>query len=295
MAALNVGHSLVIMGKFDPEGVLANIDRYKITTAYMVPTQFHRLLRLPSEVRAKYDVSSLHSVVHSAAPCPKDLKQQMFDWWGPVIWETYGGMEGAATIAKPQRWLEKPGTVGRAIAGVEVFILDADGNELPAGEVGHIYYRTVDSFQYHGDDDGTKQAFKGKSFSIGDMGYLDTDGYLFISDRAKDMIISGGVNIYPQEIEAVLAANPAVADVAVIGVPDPDWGEQIKALVEPAEGRVASPELEAELIEYCKERLAAYKVPKSVDFRTELPRTEAGKLYKRILRDQYWADSGRNV
>ncbi|MGE0309322.1 MAG: AMP-binding protein, partial [Acidimicrobiia bacterium] len=295
MAALNVGHSLVIMGKFDPEGALANIDRYKITTAYMVPTQFHRLLRLPAEVRAKYDVSSLHSVVHSAAPCPKDLKQQMFDWWGPVIWETYGGMEGAATIAKPQRWLEKPGTVGRAIAGVEVFILDDDGNEVPRGEVGHIYYRTVDSFQYHGDDDGTKHAFKGKSFSIGDMGYLDTDGYLFISDRAKDMIISGGVNIYPQEIEAVLAANPAVADVAVIGVPDPDWGEQIKALVEPANGRGASPELEAELIEYCKERLAAYKVPKSVDFRAELPRTEAGKLYKRILRDEYWADSGRNV
>jgi long-chain acyl-CoA synthetase len=295
MAALNVGHGLVVMGKFDAEGALSRIDKYKITTAYMVPTQFHRLLRLPPEVRGRYDVSSLHSVVHSAAPCPRELKQQMFDWWGPVIWETYGGMEGAATIAKPQRWLEKPGTVGRAIAGVKVQILDDDGNELAAGQVGNIYYRTVDSFQYHGDGDGTQQAFKGKSFSIGDVGYLDEDGYLFISDRIKDMIITGGVNVYPQEVEAVLSAHPGVADVAVIGIPDADWGEQIKAVVEPAAGYDPTVEFEAALIEWCKERLATYKCPRTVDFRTSLPRTEAGKRYKRLLRDEYWAETGRNV
>jgi long-chain acyl-CoA synthetase len=295
MGALNVGHGLVIMDKFDPEQALALIERHQVRTSYMVPTQFHRLMRLPAEVRERYDVSSLHAVVHSAAPCPRELKEQMMAWWGPVIWETYGGMEGAATIAKPARWLEKPGTVGRAIAGVELKIFDDDGNELPTGEIGNIYYRTVDRFMYHRDDEGTSKAFRGDYFSIGDVGYLDADGYLFIRDRVKDMIISGGVNIFPAESEGVLASHPAVADVGVFGIPDPDWGEQVKAVVMLAPGFEPTSAMADELIEYCKSKLAVYKCPRSVDFRDELPRTEAGKLYKRKLRDQYWAQQERQV
>jgi long-chain acyl-CoA synthetase len=295
MGALHVGHALIVCEKFDPEDTLHLIDKYAITTAYMVPTQFVRLLRLPHEVRAKYNVSSLHSIVHSAAPCPRDVKEQMMAWWGPVIWETYGGTEGAATIAKPQRWLEKPGTVGRAVRGVEVVILDAEGNELPSGQIGQIYMQTEGGFSYHDDADGTKQAFRGKRFTIGDVGYLDADGYLFISDRIKDMVITGGVNVYPAEIEGVLHAHPAVDDVAVIGVPDAEWGESIKAIVQLAPGLEPNADLEDELIEFCRLRLASFKCPRTIDFRDELPRTDAGKLYKRRLRDEYWAAADRQV
>jgi long-chain acyl-CoA synthetase len=295
MGALHVGHGLIVCEKFDAEDTLQLIDKYAVTTAYMVPTQFVRLLRLPAEVRAKYNVSSLHSIVHSAAPCPRDVKEQMMAWWGPVIWETYGGTEGAATIAKPQRWLEKPGTVGRTVRGVEVVILDDEGKELPSGEIGQIYMQTEGGFSYHADADGTKQAFRGKRFTIGDVGYLDADGYLFISDRIKDMVITGGVNVYPAEIEGVLHAHPAVDDVAVIGVPDAEWGESIKAIVQLAPGITPNAELEDELIEFCRARLASFKCPRTVDFRDELPRTDAGKLYKRRLRDEYWAASERQV
>jgi long-chain acyl-CoA synthetase len=291
MGGLNVGHGLVIMGRFDAEESLRLIQQHRVRTAYMVPTQFSRLLALPEEVRGRYDVSSLHAVVHSAAPCPRDVKQKMMDWWGPVVWETYGGMEGAATIAKPHRWLEKPGTVGRSVRGVTLAILDDDGNELPPGEIGNIYMENEVGFSYHGDEEGTKQAHKGKRFSLGDLGYLDEDGYLFISGRAKDMIITGGTNVYPAEIEAVLLGHPAVADVGVIGIPDPDWGESVKAVVQPAAGVEPSEALAAELIAYCRERLASYKCPRSVDFRATLPRTEAGKLYKRQLADEYAAAS----
>ena len=232
--ALNVGQALAILGKFDPEETLAAIERHRVTTAYMVPTQFVRMLRLPQEVRDRYDVSSLEVVVHSAAPCPLEVKKQMMDWWGPVIWETYGGMEGAATIAKPYRWLEKPGTVGRSVAGMKVKILDEDGNELPRGDIGHVYLESERgaTFTYKGDPELTASVSKGKAFTLGDVGYMDEDGYLFINDRAKDMIISGGVNIYPAEVEGVLSEHPAVGDVAVIGVPDTEWGEQVKAIVE---------------------------------------------------------------
>jgi long-chain acyl-CoA synthetase len=296
MGALNVGHSLVIMERFDPEETLRLIERHRITTAYMVPTQFHRLLRLSPQVRSRHDLSSLRVVVHSAAPCPLEIKKRMLDWWGPVIWETYGGMEGAATIAKPHRWLEKPGTVGRAVRGVTLAILDDAGKSLPPKEPG-LVYMSVDgpSFEYTGDRAGADEAFRGKQFTLGDVGYLDEDGYLFIRDRAKDMIITGGVNVYPQEIEAVLAAHPAVLDVAVIGTPNDEWGEEVKAVIQPAAGAVSGADLERELLAWCRERLASYKCPRSVDFRDELPRTDAGKLLKRRLRDEYWQDAGRAV
>ena len=297
LGALNVGQALVILGKFDPELTLAAIERHRVTTAYMVPTQFVRLLRLPQEVKDRYDVSSLEVVVHSAAPCPLEVKQQMMDWWGPVIWETYGGMEGAATIAKPYRWLEKPGTVGRSVAGMSVTILDEDGNELPRGEVGQVYLESErgSTFAYKDDPELTASVSRGRAFTLGDIGLMDEDGYLFIRDRAKDMIISGGVNIYPAEVEGVLSGHPSVGDVAVIGIPDPEWGEQVKAIVELVDGIEPGDELAAELMAYCQERMARYKCPRSIDFRAELPRTDGGKLYKRILREEYWVAAERNV
>lgn len=226
-------------------------------------------------------------MVHSAAPCPRDVKEQMLAWWGPVIWETYGGMEGAATIAKPHRWLEKPGTVGRAVRGVRLSILDEDGNEVPPGTVGQIYMENDVGFSYHNDPDETKRAYRGKRFTLGDLGYLDEDGYLFISGRAKDMIITGGTNVYPAEIEATLLGHPSVRDVGVIGVPDVDWGETVVAIVQLTPGIEPSPELEAELGAFCRERLASYKCPRRWEFRADLPRTEAGKLYKQRIRDDY--------
>ncbi len=294
--ALNVGQALAIMGRFDPEPALALIEKHRATTAYMVPTQFVRLLRLPEEVRQRYDHSSLEVVVHAAAPCPLEIKRQMFDWWGPVIWETYGGIEGAATIAKPLRWLERPGTVGRSIRGMRVSILDEQGDELPPGEVGHVFMESQGpSFEYWGDPELTASAYQGRSFTIGDIGYLDEGGYLYLCDRAKDLIISGGVNVYPAEVEGVLSGHPSVADVAVIGVPDPEWGEQVKAVVEVTTGAEPNDALAAELAAWCRARLAGYKCPRSVDFRGSLPRTDGGKLYKRLLRDEYWAASGRRL
>ena len=294
--ALNVGQTLVVMSRFDAEEALRLIERHRVTTAYMVPTQFVRLLRLPPEVRDAYDLSSLEVVVHAAAPCPKEIKQQMFEWWGPVIWETYGGMEGAATIAKPHHWLERPGTVGRPIRGMAVRVLDDDGEEVPAGEVGHVYMEPEGpSFEYRGDPQLTRSVHRGRAFTIGDMGYVDEDGFLFLCDRAKDLIISGGVNIYPAEVEGVLTVHPRVGDVAVIGVPDPEWGEQVKAVVELVDGVEPTDELADELMAWCRDRLASYKCPRSVDFVPELPRTDGGKLMKRHLRDGYWDAVGRRL
>lgn len=297
LGALNVGQALAIMGRFDAEQTLAAIERHSVTTAYMVPTQFVRMLKLPRHVRDKYDLSSLRSVIHSAAPCPLQTKLDMMAWWGPVIWETYGGTEGPATIAKPHRWLEKPGTVGRPIRGVRVNIVDDDGNTLPPNAIGNVYIERTDgqSFEYRNDAALTASVHRGSAFTIGDVGYLDDDGYLFICDRAKDMIISGGVNIYPAEVEGVLSSHPAVADVAVIGIPDAEWGEQVKAVVELAGEAEPSPELADELIAYCRARLAGFKCPRSVDFESTLPRNEAGKLIKRQVRDAYWAETGRRV
>jgi long-chain acyl-CoA synthetase len=297
--ALNTGQALAILGRFDAEETLAAIETYQVTTAYMVPTQFVRLLRLPAEIKASYDVSSLQVVVHSAAPCPVDVKQRMLDWWGPVIWETYGGMEGAAAIAKPHRWLAKPGTVGRAVRGMSLRILDDDGNELPAGEVGTVWFEPPPNrpgFEYHKDEAKTRDSFNKQGWStVGDMGSLDADGYLYLTDRRTFMIVSGGVNIYPQEAENALIDHPRVYDVAVFGIPDPEMGERVHGVVQPTNWDEAGPELERELLDFVNSQLAHYKCPKAIDFERELPREQTGKLYKRLLRDRYWGDKTSRI
>ncbi|GGO71419.1 AMP-binding protein [Nonomuraea cavernae] len=291
MAFQRIGSTVVVMERFDPEQYLELVQKYGVTHSQLVPTMFIRMLKLPEETRKKYDLSSLQCAIHAAAPCPVPVKQQMMEWWGPIVHEYYAGTEGNGFLyASPQDWLAHPGTVGRSLFGT-VHICDEEGNDLPPGEHGTIYFESGIVFEYHGDPDKTRsvQDPKGRGWTtLGDIGYLDADGLLYLTDRRSYMIISGGVNIYPQEAENLLSIHPKVADVAVIGVPDEEMGEQVKAVVEPMPDVEAGPELEAELIAYCRERLAHFKCPKSVDFRDELPRHPTGKLYKRLLRDEYW-------
>jgi long-chain acyl-CoA synthetase len=295
-SAINIGHTIVLMDKWTPQQMLHLIDKYKVTNTHMVPTQFVRLLNMPEEERAKYDVSSLRHMVHAAAPCPPEVKRQMIEWWGPVIDEYYAASEGGGTIVFADEWMEHPGTVGRAWPISEVVILDDDGNELPAGEIGTVYmHMMTGDFEYYKDKEKTEKSRQGKFFTVGDVGYLDEDGWLFLSDRKIDMIISGGANIYPAEIESELILHPKVADVAVFGIPHDDWGEEVKAVIEPTEGVEGGPELEAEILEWSTERLAKYKRPKSIDFTTEMPRDPNGKLYKRKLRDPYWEGRERAI
>jgi long-chain acyl-CoA synthetase len=262
----------------------------------MVPTQFVRLLGLPDDVRARYDVSSLRHMVHAAAPCPPEVKRQMIEWWGPVIDEYYAASEGGGTLVTAAQWLEHPGTVGRAWPGAEIVILDDDGNELEPFQVGTVYmHMPVGAFEYYKDKEKTERSRQGRFFTVGDVGFLDDDGWLFLSDRKTDMIISGGANIYPAEIESELILHPKVADVAVFGIPHDDWGEEVKAVVEPIEGVEGSPELEAEILEWAATRLAKYKTPRTIDFTAELPRDPNGKLYKRKLRDPYWEGRDRAI
>ena len=289
-------HPVVLMEKWDAEEALRLIERYRVSDTAMVPTQLHRLMQLPENVRARYDVSSLRQVIHAAAPCPVELKRKLFDWLGPVIYEFYGATEGGGTLAKPQDWLDHPGTVGRPWQGADVRVLDDDGNEVPAGTVGTVYMKLMGGdFRYKGDNDKTAANRHGEYFTVGDMGELDEDGFLYLRDRKIDMIISGGVNIYPAEVEAALLSHPAVGDAAVFGIPDEEWGEQVKAVVEPATGYGASPELAEELQAYCITQLAKYKCPRSIDFTDTMPRDPNGKLYKRRLRDPYWERSGRDM
>ena len=293
--SLHYEHAVSLMERWNPETALRMIERDRVTTTHMVPTQFHRLLLLPDEERARRDVSSLRNVLHAAAPCPVETKRRMLEWWGPVIYEYYGATEGGGTLVRPDEWLRKPGTVGRAWEGAEIRILDDDGNDLPAGEPGAVYMKLLQPFDYKGDEKKTRESRRGDFFTVGDVGYLDADGYLFLCDRKIDMIISGGVNIYPAEIEAVLFTHPKVGDAAVFGVPDDDWGERVKAAIEPAPGVEAGEDFERELIDYCAGRLAKYKCPRSVDVHEALPRDPNGKLYKRRLRDPYWEGRDRVI
>lgn len=289
MGVHQVGGTVIAMERFDAEEALALIERYRVTHIQVVPTMFGRMLKLPDDVRSRYDVSSLTMAVHAAAPCPVAVKQQMIEWWGPIIHEYYAGTEGNGFVyCNSEDWLAHPGTVGRAIVG-ELHILDDDGNEVPAGQEGTIYFGGATDFEYHNDPEKTAESRNAQGWStLGDVGRLDDDGFLYLTDRKTYMIITGGVNVYPQETENILAVHPKVMDVAVIGVPNEDFGEEVKAVVQPMDMADAGPELERELIAYCKEHLADVKCPRSVDFTEELPRHPTGKLYKRLLRDKYW-------
>jgi long-chain acyl-CoA synthetase len=288
MGAQRMGGTVVVMEKFDPLETLRLIEQYKVTHMQMVPTMFVRLLKLPDEDRHRYDLSSLKTVIHAAAPCPVDVKHKMMAWWGPIIHEYYSSSEGAGfTLIGPEEWLAHPGSVGRS-AGGAIHILGDDGEELPAGEIGTIWFEGTPRFVYHKDAQKTAEAFNDRGWSsLGDMGHVDEEGYLYMSDRRTNLILSGGVNIYPQEIENALTLHPEVLDVAVIGVPDPEMGQQVKAVVHAADPSKAGPELEAELIAFCRTNLSSYKCPKTVDFVDELPRMPSGKLAKRLLVDQY--------
>jgi len=294
--SLHLGHKVVLMDKWSPEEMLRLIDKQGVTTSHMVPTQFHRLLALPEDVRTKYDVSSLRCMVHAAAPCPIEIKRRMIDWWGDSIMEYYAATEGGGTIVTAKEWLDRPGTVGKAWSGSEIRILDDDGNQLTPGQIGTVYMALAQAtFEYKGDPEKTNANRRDGFFTVGDVGELDEDGYLFLRDRKIDMIISGGVNIYPAEIEGTFLACPLVGDVAIFGIPNEDWGEEIKAVIEPAEGQEAGPALEAQLREFAEANLASYKRPKSYDFTTEMPRDPSGKLYKRKLRDPYWEGVKRSI
>ncbi|MDQ8732281.1 acyl-CoA synthetase [Bradyrhizobium sp. LHD-71] len=287
----SLGGTSVIMEHFDAETYLRMIERYKITQSQLVPTMFVRMLKLPDDVRKKYDLSTLTGAIHAAAPCPIDVKAKMIDWWGPILVEYYAGSEGnGVTVSTSKDWLTHRGTVGRAVVG-KVKVLDEEGNELPPGEIGTIYFADGPQFAYHNDPEKTKRAFNDKGWStLGDVGYVDNDGFLYLTDRKAYMIISGGVNIYPQETEDVLIGHPEVADVAVFGVPNEEMGEEVKAVVQPRDMAKASKAFEAELIAFCRQKLSALKCPRSIDFEAELPRTPTGKLVKRHLRDRYWAE-----
>ncbi|MEU8204859.1 AMP-binding protein [Streptosporangium sp. NPDC049046] len=288
--ALQFGHTVVVAERPRPEKILALIERHRVSVTFTVPTVVHRLLRLPEEVRARYDVSSMRAMVLSGASCPPEVKRAAIAWFGPVVCEFYGTTEGSAAALNSEEWLSKPGSVGHPLPGMRLRILDADGVELPTGEIGNVYFMPPVPFEYHNDPDKTASAMRDGFFSAGDLGYLDADGWLYIVDRRVDLILSGGVNVYPAEIEVALITHPAVADVAVIGVPDPDWGQRVVAVVQPEPGTRAGDALAEELTEHCRAVLAGYKVPKAFEFRGELPRNGAGKLRRSEVRETFLAD-----
>ncbi len=290
MTVMRLGGTCVVMEHFDAERYLELVEQHRITHTQLVPTMFVRMLKLPPEARARRDVSSLKCAIHAAAPCPIPVKEQMIAWWGPVLWEYYAGTEGnGMTMVNSGEWLAHKGTVGRAVVG-KLKICDDEGKELPAGEAGTVYFAEGKVFEYHNDPSKTLESRHPLGWTtLGDVGYVDGEGYLYLTDRKAYMIISGGVNIYPQEAENVLITHPKVADVAVFGVPNEEFGEEVKAVVQPRDLREAGPELAQELIAFCRAQLAHVKCPRSVDFEPELPRHPTGKLYKRLLKDRYWA------
>src|SRR5665213_3616451 len=294
LGVLSFGGTVVMMERFDAEQALQMIERYGVTHSQWVPTMFVRMLKLPEEARKAHDLSSLKIAVHAAAPCPVEVKRQMIEWWGPILFEYYAGTDGSgATFITSEDWLKHPGSVGKAGVGI-LHICDENGNDLPPGEAGLIYFeREVATFEYHNDPAKTRAARHPQHENwnaLGDVGYMDEDGYLYLTDRQAFMIISGGVNIYPQAIEDALITHPKVGDVAVFGVPDAEMGEAVKAVIEPAPGQAPTDELAAELLDYARSKLAHYMAPRSLDFIVEMPRLPTGKLYKRVLRDAYWQD-----
>jgi long-chain acyl-CoA synthetase len=289
MTVQRLGGTVVLMRHFDAEQVLAAIERYQISSGQFVPTHFVRMLKLPEAVRAGYDHSSMKLAIHAAAPCPIPVKQAMIDWWGPIIWEYYAGSEGnGLTMITSDQWLTHRGSVGKAISGI-LHICDEDGTELPPRREGLVYFEGGNPFSYHNDPDKTADSHNRHGWStLGDIGWMDEEGYLYLTDRKSFMIISGGVNIYPQEIENHLITHPKVVDVAVIGAPHPDMGEQVVAVIQPADMADAGDALASDLEAFCREKLSGVKIPRLIHFREELPRHPTGKLYKRLLRDEYW-------
>ncbi len=287
--AAAVGATAIIMERFDAEDFLSLVERHRVTHTQLVPTMFVRLLKLPEAVRRRYDLSSLKTAVHAAAPCPVEVKRQMVDWWGPILVEYYAGTEGnGMTVCNSPAWLAHSGTVGRSLSGA-LKIVGEDGGEVAPGTIGQVYFAGGPPFSYHNDPVKTAAAYHKEGWSsLGDIGYVDSEGYLYLTDRKAYMIISGGVNIYPQEAENVLVMHPAVVDAAVFGVPNEDMGEEVKAVVQPLDIARAGPDLAAELLAFCRTRLSHIKCPRSIDFAAELPRAPTGKLLKRLLRDRYW-------
>ncbi len=295
LRAVRATELLVLMARFDPEDLLRLIERHRITTIFMVPVMFVRLMQLPEATRRRYDLSSLRFIMHAAAPCPPDVKREMIGWWGPIIWEFYGGTEfGAITMVSSADWLAKPGSVGRAMPGATISIQDDEGRELRQGEIGEVFTRLAfyPDFTYHNAPEKRAEVERAGFVTGGDMGYLDPDGYLFLCDRKRDMVISGGVNIYPAEIEAVALALPGVKDCAVFGIPDAEFGEALMAMVEPMPGTNLSLD---DVRTHLAVRLAGYKVPRRIEIRADLPREDSGKIFKRHLRDPFWASAGRKI
>ena len=296
MAVHRIGGTVIVMEHFDAEETLALIEKYRVTHTQMVPTMFIRMLKLPESTRRKYDHSTLKVVIHASAPCPISIKEQMIEWWGPKIFEYYAGTEGNGFCAiDSNEWLLHKGSVGKPLMG-KVHIVGDDGVELATGNAGTIFFEGGAAFEYHNDPEKTKNSRNDKGWStLGDIGYLDKDGYLYLTDRKANMIISGGVNIYPQEAENLLATHPKVEDVAVFGVPNEDFGEEVKAVVQPVDFKQAGPALEAELIDFCRAHLSAIKCPRTIDFDAELPRHPTGKLYKRLIKDRYWIGHAKRI
>jgi len=286
---LSTGTTVSLMDRWDAEETLRLVEAHRVTHSHMVPTMFHRLLALPEAVRRRYDLKSLRFILHGAAPCPVHVKQAMMDWLGPIVHEYYAATEGAGTVVAAADWLRKPGTVGKPNPPEQVIVANEEAQPLPAGTIGLVWLHALQGnrFQYFKDEHKTAGAYCGEYFTLGDMGYLDDDGFLFLTDRSANLIISGGVNIYPAEIDAVLLDHPAVSDAATIGVPNDEWGEEVKAIVELKRDVIATPALADELMAFCRARLAHYKCPRTVDFTTALPRSDNGKVYKRLLREQY--------
>lgn len=300
-AAVNLtirnGGTVIVMERFDPVEYLRLIETYQVSHSQLVPTMFSRMLKMPAEERERFDLSSLEIAIHAAAPCPTQVKEDMIEWWGPIIHEYYGATEGLGfTACNSEEWLAHKGTVGKVMLG-DLHILDDDMNPLPMGEPGTIWFKTATPFSYFNDEEKTAESLSpdGEMTSVGDIGYIDEDDFLYLTDRKTFMIISGGVNIYPQETEDVLITHPKVADAAVFGVPNVDFGEEVKAIVQPLPGIEADDALTAELMEFCASNLSRQKVPRSIDYEAELPRLPTGKLYKRQLRDRYWADGPNKI